>query len=80
MLQATTNWVGGREWVQAMKGLMLVSYVVDVGPLRIVGASGDTRAQVIAESTRPLNYLSSAGDPVLAKIWDNPEDDIYDTL
>lgn len=25
-------------------------------------------------------YLSSAEDTVLAKIWDNPEDDIYDTL
>lgn len=80
MVQATTNWVGGQEWAQAMKGFMLVSYVVDVGPLRIVGANEDIRGQVSAESTPPFSYLSSADDPVLAKIWDNPADDIYDTM
>lgn len=80
MAEATTNWIGAREWAESMRGLMFVSYLENVGPLRLVGTSGDTRAQVTVETDRPQTYLSSTDDPVLARIWDNPEDDIYDTL
>ncbi len=80
MAEATTNWIGTREWAESMRGLMFVSYVTNVGPLRIVGTSGDTHARTTVEIYQPRRYLSSTDDPVLARIWDNPDDDIYDSL
>ncbi len=77
----TTNWIGTREWAEATKGITFVSYVAHAGPVRLVGVGREfDQAQVTDEHRRPRNYLSSTDDPVLAKIWDNSDDDIYDSL
>jgi hypothetical protein len=76
----STNWIGIKEWLAATKGITFVSYVSDVDHRpRLAGAGEGLIGQADA-AHRPRTYLSSADDPVLAKIWDNPADDIYDTL
>lgn len=46
-----------------------------------VSGVADPRTPVIkVYEVRPATYLSSSEDLVLAKIWDNEEDDIFDTL
>lgn len=65
--------------ITAALTLRTITIVDRVGPIPQVTTSRATSSLDHA-IVRPRRYLSAEEDPVLAKIWDNEDDDIFDTL
>lgn len=79
MQELASNTTGVKDWNDAVaRKLLSVSASFEVGSLRLVASAFPSQSS--SAQTTPSTYLSSRDDPVLAKVWDNSDDDIYDTL
>lgn len=79
-MELRTVTVGTADWLRASQGLKLSAYVEPhAGTLGSIGTFiPQPSPATIGHEDKA--YISAQDYPALAEIWDNEEDDVFDTL